>query len=395
MSVVAFGLILVAAQAPKAPAPPAAAADRVTLRDGSVVLGQVVNPNDRGKLILLIRRAWARAHAPKRLDEWEAAGRRDEERARTERLRRLEEWRGDRAREGDADPLLRRLDAAIERLKAPGGEDARLLVAAIDPREIVKLERRPPEVARLLRLGWRAGFDDVEAISPGDLRQALEGRNLPVAGDDPASVDDLLPIGTEPEARWRLRRAATELQADRAGWFVRYGDAVMADSADGAQKLDPAAMLGGLGNLTSLVRELTGEAPPPDPLPPKLRALAERGRVGAVVTKLEIAPDLASVTVEAEMWVNVGPGPEAWRAAGKRSATVRTDEVAANAGAALEADPRVKSAFQIVEGLGLGQVTPEMKARALGVGAATQQALSKVREQATADLEGLAIDLDR
>ncbi|GIW87938.1 MAG: hypothetical protein KatS3mg108_2262 [Isosphaeraceae bacterium] len=395
MSIRAWGLVWALAPMAAVWTAPASVADRITLRDGTVVLGQVLAPNERGKLVVMVRRDWARRHVPKRLSAWEEVSRREVERARAERLRRLEAWRRDRGRDGEeTDPLLRRLDTAIERLRSDPAESV-LLIVALDPREVVKLERQPPEVARLLRLGWRAGFEDVETMTPDELRPALEGRNLPVRGEAAVAVDDLLPLAPEPEARWRLRRAASELLADRSGWFVRYGDTILADTAEGAARLDPGALLGGLGQLRSLVRELTGESTTPDPLPARLQALAERGRVGAVVTRLEIGPDLASVTVTAEMWVHLGPGPEGWRAAGQRSATVQTDQVAANAGAALEADPRVRSAFQVVENLGLGQITPEIKQRALSVGAATQQALSRVREQAHADLEALAVDLER
>jgi hypothetical protein len=110
---------------------------------------------------------------------------------------------------------------------------------------------------------------------------------------------------------------------------------------------------------------------------------------------MEIASDLAGVTVTSEMWVRVGPGPADWKDAGRRSVTVRTDEVAAGAGDALAANPQVKGAFDLAEGLGLGGISPEMKQRALGVGAATQQALSRVREQAQADLDRLAVKLER
>jgi hypothetical protein len=115
--------------------------------------------------------------------------------------------------------------------------------------------------------------------------------------------------------------------------------------------------------------------------------------VGAVVTKLTLAPDLSGVTVEAEFWVNVGPSAESWQPAGKRSSQVSTDQIAADAGANLEADPQIKKAFEFVESLGLGQITGEMKQRALAIGAATQKALSDVRTAANTDLEALALPL--
>ena len=46
--------------------------------------------------------------------------------------------------------------------------------------------------------------------------------------------------------------------------------------------------------LSNGLKELLGEAPV-DPLPGKLRDLAPKGRIGAVVTRLDLSPDLASV----------------------------------------------------------------------------------------------------
>src|SRR5205823_1555355 len=85
-----------------APAEPATAADAVTLRDGRVVLGQVVEPAPRGKVILLVRRAWAEAHVPDLLKRWEAAEAPSIKQARGQRRQRLEDWRRDR-REARAD----------------------------------------------------------------------------------------------------------------------------------------------------------------------------------------------------------------------------------------------------------------------------------------------------
>src|SRR5262249_60270899 len=57
-----------------------------------------------------------------------------------------------------------------------------------------------------------------------------------------------------------------------------------------------------------------------DPLLEKLKAVAEKGRAGAVVTSLQIAPDMSNVTVESALWIRVGGK---WAPFGSRTATAR------------------------------------------------------------------------
>ena len=49
------------------------ASDAVTLRDGTVILGQVVEPSPRGKLTMVVRRGWAEKAQPQRFKTWQAA----------------------------------------------------------------------------------------------------------------------------------------------------------------------------------------------------------------------------------------------------------------------------------------------------------------------------------
>ena len=45
----------------------------MTFRDGKVVLGQVVDSDRRGPLLILVRRAWAEANLPDRAAAWQKA----------------------------------------------------------------------------------------------------------------------------------------------------------------------------------------------------------------------------------------------------------------------------------------------------------------------------------
>jgi hypothetical protein len=142
------------------------------------------------------------------------------------------------------------------------------------------------------------------------------------------------------------------------------------------------------------MRELTGEGPAEDPLLARLKAVAARGGIGVLVTRLAIESDLSGVEVTATLWVRATEDPGSWRTAGERTARVKTADVAAGAGQRMAADAQVKGVFEVFDALGLGQVSPEMKERALAIGAAAQMALGQVREMANADLNRLAVKLD-
>ncbi len=110
-----------------------------------------------------------------------------------------------------------------------------------------------------------------------------------------------------------------------------------------------------------------------DPLVSTLKKVGDRGRVGALVTRLDIAADMSQTTIEATMWVRASG--DRWVPFVTRSASVRPDELPAEAGRNLVADPQVQSAFSLVEALGLGTIPPELKQRSLNMGATTEKAL--------------------
>lgn len=348
------------------------AADAVTLKDGQTVLGQVVEPTTPNRMLLVVRRDWIDEHLRNWPKRWKAAEAPLVKQGRTQRQRRLEAWKKDRAAAAEKDDVIHPwIDAELARLKDddPEAKPSRLMLVTLTRSDVRRVRRAPKEAARLLRLGWRIGLKDPESLPIEDLTSALEGRGFSAKGTDPAAVGDLLPVVAEPESRWLARRAATEVAHDKNLRFVRYQGLVLPDGEGAA----PADAMNALGALKGL---LEGE-PPTDPLPGKLRAIANRGRIGATVTALEIAPDMATVKVESTLWVRVGP--DRWVPAFSRPAVVRPDDLRPDAGAELAGDPQVKGAFDLIEGLGLGQIPPELKQRSLRVGSATQKALQAAR----------------
>lgn len=385
MTTVLLGIWLIAA----APGPETAA-DVVTLRDGKVLLGQMREPDRRGGLIYVVaRRAWVESNLPDRYAAWRKVEEPINRRAEAQRRARLTAWRRDRPQAADpTDRITAWLDASLARPVDAADAPTRLMLVRLNRGDIKTSVRRPARTGRLLRLGWTIDLADVETMPVEDLRQAVEARGFAPDLDTPALVDDLLPAPMEPDDRWMLRRAATEVSNDTGNRFLRYQGMLLPEPAAG-EALPASA---GIGSATEMVKNLLGEAPATDPLADKLRALGAKGQTGALVTTLELGADLSAAAVTVTLWVRVG-GPDRWLAGASRSGLVRVDEMPANAGAGLAEDPQVKAVFGVVESLGLGNAS-ELKARSLAMGAATRAALGRARAAIDDDLQGLAIPLE-
>jgi hypothetical protein len=189
----------------------------------------------------------------------------------------------------------------------------------------------------------------------------------------------------ETETQWIMRRAATEVTIDSGLKFVRTGSVLLPEPEPG-QPLQVGGALSALSDLTRLLEDRAS-----DPLAESLGKIAARGRIGALVTQLEISPDLTLVRVNSTLWVRRA---DRWFPAGSRTAAVRPDQLAANAGAPLAEDPQVKGLFSLVESIGLGQIPDDVKKRSLNIGAATQKALGQVRSAMLDELNGLVLPVN-
>ncbi len=365
---------------------PPSAADAVTLKDGQVVLGQVVDSDRRGPLLMLVRRSWAEANLPDRAAAWRKAEEPTVRRGEAQRRDRLAAWRRDRLGNAAAgDRILAWLDRELAR--PAEGAGTVLIGVRLGRADVKAVDRKPPASARMLRLGWLSGFEGVETMATADLAEGLEARGYARDGTAPVSIASLLPPQPSLDSAWRTRRAATEVANDPGGRFLLYRGAILPEPPPGEAPPAGAA----LEAAASSLKELLGEAPV-DPLPAKLRELAGRGRAGAIVTRLDMAPDFATVQVHAALWVREGNGQ--WTTALLRSSTVRPDDLPANAGAPIADDPQVRAAFGVIEALGLGEVPADLKRRSLAVGAATRAALGRARQALDLELEGLVIPLE-
>ena len=215
------------------------------------------------------------------------------------------------------------------------------------------------------------------------LKSVLEDRGYDPSSRIATSIDGLLPPQPETEAAWLIRRAATEVSFDSGLKFIRYEGVVLPEPEPGQP---PASGLLALSAIKDLLPEN-----PTDPLQARLAEVERRGRSGALVTRLQMQPDFSSV--EAEMVLLVRQSRGRWLISGSRSARVRPEELGPLDVNGLADDPQVALALRIVEAIGLGEVSPDLKRRARTLGAAAQRALGRVRTAAQADLTGLALPI--
>ncbi len=365
-------------------------ADQVVLRDGSVVLCQVL-PNHSDRVHMIVRRAWVEKRLPERAAAWLHQDRLSRQRALVDRAQRLRQWRQERQGLGEpADAIGSWIDAELAHLdRREAGEPFPLMVVSIPRREVSRIDEQPEHRRRMLRQGWRAGFDRVEMMSETQLQAGLQDRGFAPGAIDPAPIDDLLPVPAESNRRWLARRASTEALTDPDLRFSRFGDLVLPDSGD-AGTVDQAQMANAVGNL---IGSLLGNTPGTDPMKAHLDRIEASGRIGVVVTMLETSPEFDRVAVETALLIRTAPGR--WETGTRRRAEVRTADLPANAIQPLAADPQVRAAVQLLNGFGLGQVDPQSQQRGLAVGAATQRALGLARSALEADLNSVALRLNR
>ncbi len=386
MSCVSSAIVLIACSWWAEPEAGARAADLVTLRDGKTITGELIEPWSPGSVGVYVRRARARENVPDLADRWESAEKPSTRQANTQRLERLEAWQRDRtaATPVKGDRITPWIEREQTRLRAEGDQSSStILIARIPRNDVRNVTRAPRGRSRLLRLAWTAKLPNPELLSVDDLKGALDSRGLDVDAKDPVSIEALLPPRPETESAWLIRRAATEVSFDPDLKFIRHQGLVLPES-ETALPANAGSALAGVAAL----KELFGEKQA-DPLAARLREIRDRGRVGAVVTRLEIAPDFSMVGVEIALWVR--HKGDNWTVSGSRSARVRPADLGPDAGKELADDPQVALAFQVVESLGFGEAAQELKQRSLSIGAATRKALGIAREAANADLAKLAL----
>ena len=367
-------------------------ADVVNLKNGSSVLGEFVESTHNGGMLMIVRRDWAKSQHPSAIDKWEKNESEVVGPAITKRLERMEAWKSDREKaklpdEPGSKQLSSWIDKEIERLKTPEAAHASpLMLVKLGRDEIRGLDRAPKGSSRFLRLAWLGKYRDPEESTRAELLGSLEGRGFVLKDLAVPSVEGLLPPANVSDQNWLTKRAATELLHDTGLRLISYGGLVTPEPASG----QPADLSTLAGTVKSALGQLLG-ADQEDPLPKALDKLAETGRVGAVVTELNVDPEAGGASVEMTLWVRSPAG--GWNRSGSRKATVSAADVGKDEGNAIAQDPQVSAVFKLADSLGLGDLGQELKQKSLNVGAATKKALGQARDLANADLEALALPI--
>ena len=361
------------------------AADRIKFKGGDELLGQVEDSSPAGSLLVLARREWVRANLPGRAREWEAANESITAEAALQRRERLMVWRHQRPTQpmqGD------RITAWLDReLVAPSkaSDSTPLIAVRIAPNLVSSVQRRGEQAARTLRAAWLLGIADAETTPLATLVDTIAGRGMVLQGDEPIALDRVAPPGPETDDHWLLRRAATEALHDEGLRFIRFGSTILPEPIAGQQP-DPAA---GTAIAGGVIRDVLGVGSP-DPLAERLRDIADRGRIGALITRIEVAPDLSAVSAESALYYH---GAKGWARGPWRTGSLQVGAVPPAVVAAVARDPQVRGVMELVESIGGGLVSPEMKDRGLVMGTTAGGAVLLARTALISSLTGLALDL--
>ncbi len=362
----------------------APASDEIVLKDGKELLGQIVDGS--GGSIVIARREWLKTNLSDQMAKWEEAERTQTGMAREQRYRRLQAWRQERPSvAAPGDRITPWLD---HELSKAGGSDTPpiLMVIQLGKGEATSVQKRGDQAARALRAAWILGLPEPETSPLATLTDSIAGRGTTIEADDPVYIDSLLPPAIEDDDRWLLRRAATEVLNDEGLRYIRFGNTVLPEPVPG-QAPDPTL---GPKLVEGTIKDvLTGGRV--DPLPDRLRSVADRGRVGMMVTRIDIAADFSAVAAESTLYCR---GEGGWDRAAWRQANVRVGEVPPFVMNMVASDPQVKALLDFVDAIGGGLVSPQMKQMGLSIGTSAGGAAVMARSALTRSLLGVAFDLE-
>ena len=361
-------------------------ADRIVLRDGKELLGQVDESSSDGMLMILARREMVRKTLPKWAAKWEDAEKDANAMAVQQRRERLAGWRRERPPvSATGDRITTWLDRELAQSAGPAAPST-LMVIRLDRDDISAVERRTDLAAQALRAAWVLGLANPETTPLSTLKDSIAGRGMILANDDPIAVDRLLPPFAERADHWLLRRAATEVLYDDGLRFIGFGSNILPEPVPG-QPLDPAT---GLTLVEGTIRDVLGVGRP-DSLHFRLGAVAARSRAGMILTKIVIAPDLTTASAESTLYFYNGSN---WDRAVWRSQSLEVGTVPPIVVSMVASDPQVKAVLNLIDSIGAGFVSPEMKERGLLVGTTVGGAVVLARTALIRALTGLAFDVE-
>ena len=217
---------------------------------------------------------------------------------------RLKAWRNDRpAIPAQNDKITAWLDREFSGSHVPVPY---LMAITVSKAEVKTVQKRGPAANQALRSAWLLDLKDPESTPYSTLADAIAGKGMPVGGNEPVAIDRLLPPAAESDQQWLLRRAATEVLHDDGLRFIQFANTILPEPRPG-QPPDPAL---NLSLIDSTINDVLGVGRP-DPFAQRFQEVANRGRVGMMVTRIVLAPDLSSVTAESTLYYR----SDGWNAA--------------------------------------------------------------------------------
>lgn len=345
--------------------------DVVVLAGAAELRGAILEKTAGGDLRMAVRRSWLAAHPHPASADLIAEDRRLVAEARADVRRRIDRRLAAKGDPAAVTDLLRR---ELERLDRTADDDSEFALLEIPRRLVRRVRPAAPEHGRLARWGWHDELDDVESLSPAQLRAALvEAGVTPDA--EPPSLADRLSARPQDDREWAARMALVE---DALGDPVRFqgvGNAVIAVGGAGAGMAELGQivpqLLGGNG-AGGLLGDLLGGLEPAaaggDRWREAARARATAGRYRA--TRVRPDPATGTATVESIFEARLPDG--GWVTAWHDVRTAAPDDAPPGAADRILSDPRVGPMIEAIRGLGVGD--PALIDRAVAAGAATMAA---------------------
>ncbi len=186
----------------------------------------------------------------------------------------------------------------------------------------------------------------------------------------------MLPIYPEPESRWRWYRAANEVAVEPALRFVRYRWFTLPETGPGSdaspqtttELLDSPAGRDGFASIQS-VSAFDND------VHEQLDEIADRNRIGAIVTHLEFGVDSDRADAQSTLWVR--QQNDRWQAAITQRASVRLDDPPDDV-VPIEGSP-IKTMLLILETVAAQPAHPLISEQRQRIGAVAERALARAR----------------
>lgn len=362
------------------------AVEMVAQKKGPLLLGAILNRLPDGSVRIAVSRPWLKKAEPKLFSELQQQ--QEKETAVRNRLliKRLDVWMKERvaderlifALKAEKQRLEKQLATKKDEAKRPQAKKTEFFVITVDGKNVRSVRRKSIAERLIAAHAWNQNLPDVEDRSTDDLRSEL--KKLEISKDSPKpDLASRLPAVDESEEDFAVRKAFFEYQFRKRLDYQGTGGLLL--KAGDATAVDPGEMLNQLmqSQLGSKLSDLLGSRPSGSQSKQSEAGLrqaqksAESEGLNAFRTTT-MKHDLArmSVTVTTRFYAKISS--DKWKLVVSLEVPFDASKVNPAAEQSIKDDPRVKSIFDTLKGVGLDDAVMQ---KALKFGAATQQAQSQ------------------